>query len=582
MRVNIVINCRPEVKNKAGYVLTTLLDTLGCPYRFADELDPVSSPGELYMVYGSSPAQPEFSGPILYLKADGGAFDSPRPLQNLLFEEKKIPILAETTSSDPSAGTALFFCSDSQGTRRPSVFELHRAAGSSIGVHFDLIASAFFFLSRREELSSRRDKHQRFAASEALAVKAGFASRPVVSVYAGFLRFLLLRLASQAGVLLVFKSFWPKGKRAAVCLTHDVDVLSGWFLYSLVRFAQLLKKGSFAEALRLLSQAAPKAFQPKYPLKLLRAMVQQEEKRNFRSVYFFLSGKPTWRRILKSDITYDHRSKPIATAIRELSSRGFEIGLHGSYDSFKDAPRLAEEKQRLEESAGHPILGIRQHFLRFAVPDSWLAQKEAGFAYDTTVGFAEQAGFRAGFSFPFFPYDLKRDEIIPLLELPLVVMDRTYSKYQSASNAEVAEGVKRILGVLKESGGLLTLLWHTHMADEFGFFGYPELYDKILEHIQKEGFYVGSGEDIYRWWMARKGFEVSEVRREGSKISWKFCSPANMENFFLEVALPGNPAAFSVAVTGAEALIQPREGGLEINLPMIEGGREVAVLVEKK
>lgn len=582
MRVNVVLNCEPELKKKARYVLTILLDTLGCPYRFVDGVGSV--PDELFIVYGSLPQRLEESpSPILCLKADRRTFDSPPSLQYLLFEEKKIPLLTEAAQPDSSAGTALFFCLDSEEKRWPSVFEFRRGAGWCLRVHFDLVASAFFFLSRWEEQQAlRKDKHGRFPSSAALGVRAGFVGRPVVNAYISFLRFLLLRLAERAGVPLVFKSFWPKGKKVAVCLSHDVDVLTGWFLYALVRFAELLKKGSFAAAFRLVRRAAQKAFQPLYPLQILREMAHQEKMRNFRSSFYFLSASPNWRRVLKSDVTYDNCSGPIAAAIGELCFQGFEIGLHGSYDSFKDAARLAEEKRRLESVAGQPIMGIRQHFLRFAAPDTWQAQRKAGFAYDTTLGFAEQAGFRAGFGFPFFPYDLKQDGSIPILELPLVVMDRSYSKYQNASLAEVAAGIESLLEVLNEHGGLLTLLWHTHMTDEFGFFGYPQLYGRILDRFLKEDCYVASGKEIYAWWMARQGFETLEVGREGSKICWRFRSQAKMEGLCLEIAWPGDPAAFSAEVRGGGGSVQRGEEGFKIHLEAFESGQEISVLIERK
>lgn len=584
MWVNVVLDCPPGREKKVRYVFTTLLDTLGCPYRFVTRADWNPSPKELSIVYGPSADKPENNRPpTLYLQAEFADFDPPLLVRRLLFGDEILPILGKCTPPGFSAGDPLFSCADTGGKRWPAVTEFRRAGGASIRVHFDLIASAFFFLSRLEEQHTPdRDRHERFPSAAAWAVREGFADRPIVNEYLTLLRMLLVRLATQSGVPLVFKGFWPNGKEVAVCLTHDVDVLSGWFLYTLVRLAELLRKGHWGAAFQMFRQSLGKIFQPLYPLQILVEMAQQEKARNIHSSYYFLSGTPSWRGFLKSDITYNNRAEPIAAVLRDLSAQGFEVGLHGSYDSFQNAAQLVEEKRRLEEIAGQPVIGIRQHFLRFAAPDTWRVQEKAGFFYDTTLGFAEQPGFRAGFGFPFYPYDLKQDEPIPLLELPLVLMDRSYSKYQTASNAALMDSLDGFLKVLKKPGGLLTLLWHTHMADEFGFFDYPQLYQRILDRVLEEECYVASGRDIYTWWEARRKVVALDTRNEGSrKLSWKFRFPVSMEGLSFKIFLPGNPSAFSVEVLDCRTTIRKGTDSLEIYLESVASGQEITIFLKE-
>lgn len=57
---------------------------------------------------------------------------------------------------------------------------------------------------------------------------------------------------------------------------------------------------------------------------------------------------------------------------------------------------LKKKKRRLEEVLGKKVVGYRNHYLRFRVPDTWELLSKAGFKYDTTFGYSDCAGFRNG------------------------------------------------------------------------------------------------------------------------------------------------------------------------------------------
>ena len=90
--------------------------------------------------------------------------------------------------------------------------------------------------------------------------------------------------------------------------------------------------------------------------------------------------------------------------------------------SFED---IMEKKQRLEKVLGKKVIGYRNHYLRFKVPDTWELLSKAGFKYDTTFGYADCAGFRNGVCHPFRPYNINTGKQIDILEIPLIIMDRT-------------------------------------------------------------------------------------------------------------------------------------------------------------
>ena len=106
-------------------------------------------------------------------------------------------------------------------------------------------------------------------------------------------------------------------------------------------------------------------------------------------------------------------------------------------------------------------MGGRQHYLRWRAPTTWLNWEAAGLTYDSTVGYAERAGFRAGTSREFRAFDLVGSRLLSLIERPLVVMDTTLLHYRKlgATDAAIECGL-RLKSRCRRLGGHFTLLWH--------------------------------------------------------------------------------------------------------------------------
>ena len=102
--------------------------------------------------------------------------------------------------------------------------------GDTIVVHADLVASAYFLLSRYEEILRRdvRDEHGRFPGRESLPQRAGFIDRPVVEEYGKLIR----RWLNGSGINIAERDPFIR----EINLTHDVDVpFSGRSWRSVVR-----------------------------------------------------------------------------------------------------------------------------------------------------------------------------------------------------------------------------------------------------------------------------------------------------------------------------------------------------------
>lgn len=186
---------------------------------------------------------------------------------------------------------------------------------------------------------------------------------------------------------------------------------------------------------------------------------------------------------------YDPTDGPVAEAIGRLDDGGWEIGLHGSYHSQLNPDLLIQEKEALERTVGHPVRGVRQHYLRMVRPDTWQFQADAGLAYDTSLGSGTTFGFKSGHS-PFQPFD---DEFTVF---PLTMMDQAVMN-AAPSRAAVWAACRAVLDEAAERGAVITIDWHQRVFNDREFPGYRDIYRRIVEYAQAAGAWVGPPGTLY-------------------------------------------------------------------------------------
>jgi hypothetical protein len=165
-----------------------------------------------------------------------------------------------------------------------------------------------------------------------------------------------------------------------------------------------------------------------------------------------------------------------------------EVGLHGSYSAADDPARIVREKKRLEALSG-PVCGQRYHFLRVDPHRNLAPLEAAGFAYDSSLGFGDALGFRAGIAHPFRPWDFERDAPHDLVEVPLAAMDVTLSaeRYLDLSVHEADKRLQALLDWAAENGGGFAVLWHSEQYDSALLPGWDRLYRRFIEQVQLRG-----------------------------------------------------------------------------------------------
>ncbi len=551
-----MLSNRSASGEKARYTVGTLLSTLGISHEFAreweiDGSEPLAR--GVYLVIG------EARGALMdHLCREAAVvalpepdFDLPLPLGerghargNVHGGEGSAP---NTQHSAPEWDPGKFRLI-SQPTRN----------GHLVGVAADLVGLAFKLLARQEEYTvASRDGHDRFLWNSSPLGATGLGPRPLVSEYAHLLLACLLECCKNTGRPVIRKEFWPQGRPMAGCLSHDVDVVKRGKLGHGVAVRDVkgalasLVMGRLGQAAHQVSTIASTATAGQDPYWSFDRIAAMEGAYGFRSTYFFMAGSRH-----PEDGVYSLAEPSISGLMAKLEESGCEIGLHGSYASSADVDMLRNLKAALEQKLGHAVVGHRNHFLRFRVPDSWRTQEAVGFGYDATLGFADHEGFRGGHAFPFVPYDLLADRPMGLLEIPLAVMDVSVAKYRKLRGDDAAEAIQKVIKQTRAVGGLATLLWHNDNFFEPESPGVAALYQFSLDRLAGEESYVAPAQEIVAWWKARNAVQL--IPLEDGRDGWRMEAPREVDGLVLRISLPH--AESSLRVQGHVPLALRRDG----------------------
>jgi hypothetical protein len=162
---------------------------------------------------------------------------------------------------------------------------------------------------------------------------------------------------------------YPNGKKFAVCLTHDIDLICLPIINAAYKAAQALRKLQISKSLKMLLGTVKKSFSPVWNF---APTMELEAKYGAKSSFYFLA-------LDKDDLDFHFKIEYLKDTLRRITNSGWEVGLHGGHKAYNDLNQLKIEKERLENAIGKEVVGYRNHFLRFKVPTTWELLKEAGF-----------------------------------------------------------------------------------------------------------------------------------------------------------------------------------------------------------
>jgi peptidoglycan/xylan/chitin deacetylase (PgdA/CDA1 family) len=332
----------------------------------------------------------------------------------------------------------------------------------------DIFGSSFFMLSRYEELvKDKRDKLERFQGCDSLAYKENFLDRPIIDEYVEILWHCL-------------KGLWPslqrKQNQGEILVTCDVDYpFDMW-----ARSNAALLKGMVGGLVRhrspklvmnriqnrIRSISGDYSLDPNYTFDWYMNACETHGRR---AAFYFIAGHSAG----DIDGYYSLDEQRIHDLLKMISERGHEIGLHGSYNTFRSPNDLDSERRNLirvceEGGMDASVQGNRQHYLRWDPTQTADHINAAGFTYDTTGTFADAPGFRYGTSRMFRMWSWLDNAPLNLRQKPLIVMESSVVSDMYLGLGYTEKALDLLLRLKKRSlayGGDFVFLWHnSHLS----------------------------------------------------------------------------------------------------------------------
>ena len=344
-------------------------------------------------------------------------------------------------------------------------------------VHYDILGLTHWMLARVEEISrTDLDKHQRFPATSSHALKHGYLERPIVDEW--------LHILGQ-----VIQRQWPDVElvkhRFQMRVSHDVDRPSRYGFASLKNLTRRmvgdLVRGNFASGLNgpLVRLNTKSRLHSADSYNTFDWIMDQSEEHGLTSAFYFICGHTSAK-----DGEYPIEHPAIRDLLRRIYTRGHEIGLHPSYNSYDTPDQLKREAEILkvvcaEEGIKQNDWGGRMHYLRWRHPETLRAWADAAMSYDSTLGYADHAGFRCGTCFEYSGYDPIKAEVLHVRVRPLIAMEASVlsKAYMSCNHSDALKVFHDLKNKSQKIDGQFTLLWHN---SEFGLESQRNLFKQVI------------------------------------------------------------------------------------------------------
>lgn len=327
-----------------------------------------------------------------------------------------------------------------------------------------------------------------------------------------------------AGIQLIEIPPSPYGYDFTTCLTHDIDFMGirdhkfdhtmlGFSYRSLIPkyLKGLDRKTALARYLKNLRAllSLPFVYMGIVPDFWFPFDKYLEMEKGQKSTFFFIPfkdrpGKPLGRKPIKYRAArYDIGR--FNESIRSLTRQGCEVGLHG-IDAWQDAAKGRGELEVIRRITGKQNIGIRMHWL-YSSDETPKNLEEAGFYYDSTLGYNEDVGFRSGTTQVF-----RLPGTSSVFEVPLHIQDTAMflTGRMGISEPQAITLCGRLIEEIRTYGGVITINWHDRsLAPERNWDG---VYLALLDMLRAEKTWFATAGEVVAWFEKRRAcrFELAE------------------------------------------------------------------------
>lgn len=354
---------------------------------------------------------------------------------------------------------------------------LEKTTDGKIILYADLVASAYFLLSRYEEIIKPecRDLHGRFLAKDSIVFQQGYGMRPLVDEWGRYLRSLL----RECGVDV------PEEKKGfkKIYLTHDVD--TPFFFWRKDQVIKQWVKNIIHYGTKVPNPLRMYLTAKNDPYYTFPKIIEYDNKfrekvgNDFVESIYFLITAPT-----NQNKTYCNIKLPkYKKMVKQLTDSGATLGLHVSYEGGVNTSLLNKEIARLPDCINKANLKSRHHYLRWQEPEMIDKMEAAGIKEDFTLGYADSIGFRVGTCHPYYFINPKTMRVTDVLIHPMEIMECSLdcSVYMGLDYEDAYYLCKKIIEITNLYNGELVLLWHNTSFIKASYL--DSLYSSLIEYV---------------------------------------------------------------------------------------------------
>lgn len=388
----------------------------------------------------------------------------------------------EIISNDTSADIII---SNNEETNLPIAFQFYDDLNKEVYKHpahfkedcfirtkkneIDYLSTIFYMINAVQEYDSEEvDKFERFPFEKSYQSKFNNIEDNLVETY-------ITKFCKQIGIST------SVDVQSKIFISHDIDAVYGSLKHDSF---WALKKGRIDLMFKIILE---NIIQKPHWLNIDK-IININSEYDFKSTFFWIAtqGKDHLN-IHNSD--YNIKDKQIQAAIKLVTKKGFDNGLHKSTLDYNFEEEI--EMMPIEVKAN------RYHFLKFKLPQAWQDIEEAGLSIDASLGFAARMGFRNSYGLPFQPYNFKTKKAFNFVELPLQIMDGSLSVYMKLPKEKIADRIINFIDS-NDKNCVLSLLWHNTEFTDYQFNGYLDIYKKILLYFHENNFKTISLEEVIK------------------------------------------------------------------------------------
>jgi hypothetical protein len=464
-------------------------DVLLCSNSTVPEND-----ARLLLLYGSQ--QQAFE------RCRGTKTQSVRGHQFVSFRGERMPIYGNCLLFDGQGDKVLLHA----GTNSAAAISTASGGRAVVRLGFDLFEEVHYLLTKGQP--------------------AGLAGTPTLELHISLLRELII----SHGVTLVEIPPVPAGHRFIVCLTHDIDhprVRQHMCDHTMFGFLYRALIGSvidFCRGRRSLRQVVTN-WKAAFSLPLVFTGLAKDFwnqldrylalEKGLASTFFVIptkgdagvdaEGRTKRKRASRYALT------DVADDLKKLLSANREIAVHG-IDAWRNRAKGRDEREHIQEITGTAETGIRMHWLYFDSQAPSTLEK-AGFSYDSTVGYNEAIGYRAGTAQVF-----KHPNVDRLLELPLHIMDTAlfYPSYMNLSDDEARAAMLPLIENVTRFGGALTINWHDRSLGPERL--WADAYVTLLRDLRARTPWFATALQAVSWFRKRRATSFASIIQDGGSI----------------------------------------------------------------